>query len=293
MQAVRVTVPCSTSNMGAGFDCIGLALDRHLVATLEPGTEPRLERTGTLADVEGADIVQHVLAERGIHGRLVLDSTIPIGKGLGSSAAATVAGLAIAAAVKGATFDFDVALQAATALEGHPDNAAPSILGGLVAVVGDATHYRALPLHLSDEIRFVFAAPHAIVSTKAARKALPAQVLHAVAAQSVARGIALVEGLAEADPELLRVGFADELHVPYRLGMIPGGSHAMQAALDAGAWAATISGSGSGLIAVCQDGNEAEVRDAMASAFSAATAQPALAFVMHPDFAGAQIEKIA
>jgi homoserine kinase len=279
--------------MGAGFDCIGLALDRHLVATLEPGVESELERTGTLVDVAGVDIVQHVLAERGIHGRLVLDSTIPIGKGLGSSAAAAVAGLALAAAVRGVTFDFDVALQTAVALEGHPDNAAPSLLGGLVAVVSDAMHYRALPLHLSDEIRFVFAAPHAIVSTKAARKALPAQVAHALAAQSVARGIALVEGLAEADPELLRIGFADELHVPYRLGMIPGGAHALQAALDAGAWAATISGSGSGLLAVCPDGREAEVREAMASAFAAATAQPALAFLMHPDFAGAQIEKIA
>jgi homoserine kinase len=293
MQALRVTVPCSTSNLGAGFDCIGLALDRHLVATFEPGTEARLERSGTLADAGGTDIVQQLLAERGIHGRLVLDSTIPIGKGLGSSAAATVAGLAIAAAVKGTLFDYDVALQAAAALEGHPDNAAPSILGGLVAVVGDATHYRALALHLSEEIRFVFAAPHAIVSTKAARKALPAQVTHAVAAQSVARGIALVEGLAEADADLLRIGFADELHVPYRLGMIPGGSHALQAALDAGAWAVTISGSGSGLIAVCQDGRETQVRDAMASAFAAATAQPAVALLMNPDFAGTQVEKIA
>lgn len=293
MQALRVTVPCSTSNLGAGFDCIGLALDRHLVATFEPGAESRLERTGTLAEVGGPDIVQHILTERGIHGQLLLDSTIPIGKGLGSSAAATVAGLAIAAAAQGAAFDFDVALQAATALEGHPDNAAPALLGGLVAVVGDATHYRALALHLSDEIRFVFAAPHAIVSTKAARKALPAHVAHGVAAQSIARGIALVEGLAEADPELLRIGFADELHVPYRLGMIPGGSHAMQAALAAGAWAATISGSGSGLIAVCQDGSEAAVRDAMASAFAAATAQPALAFVVHADFAGTQVERIA
>lgn len=292
MQAVKVTVPCSTSNLGAGFDCIGLALDRHLEVTFRPAADARITRAGTLAGVDGSDIVQQLLAERGIVGELHLDSTIPVGKGLGSSAAATVAALAIAATVKGQRFDFDVALQAASALEGHPDNAAPSIFGGLLAVVGDATHYRPLQLHLSPDIQFVFAAPQAVVSTRAARRALPAQVPHELAARSIARSVALVEGLAEADPELLRIGFADELHVPYRLGMIPGGAHAQQAALAAGAWAVTISGSGSGLIAVCAHGIENHLIDALAAAFEAATAQPALAFVVHPDYAGAQIESI-
>lgn len=292
MAYVRVTVPCSTSNLGSGFDCLGLALDRYLTVTFESGSEMRVERIGTLADADGADIAAAILVDRGMRGTLVLDSTIPVGRGLGSSGAATVAALAIVSVVDGQPFDYDEALQEATALEGHPDNAAPALLGGLVAVVGNGMHQRALPLHLSESIGFVFAAPHAIVSTKAARRALPEQVPHVVAARTIARSVALVEGLAEGDADLLRIGFSDELHVPYRLGMIPGGAHALDAAVRAGAWAATISGSGSGLIAVCERGSEEPVLAAMAAAFAAASAQEPIAFSTQPDFAGVQVERL-
>ena len=292
MTQLRVMVPCSTSNLGAGFDCVGLALNRHLDAWFEPGVEMSVLHRGTLTDVEGEDICATILLEHGLRGALVLDSTIPVGKGLGSSAAATVAALAIISAHKGEEFDYDAVLQSATALEGHPDNAAPSILGGLVAVVGDGVRLRALTMFLSDAIGFVFAAPQAIVSTKAARRALPEQVPHVTAARAVARSVALIEGLAEADPELLKIGFSDELHVPFRLGMIPGGKHAIDAAVEAGAWAATISGSGSGLIAVCERGREEAVRNAMGNALESATAQPPMAFVLEPDYGGVQITRI-
>ena len=290
---IRVTVPCSTSNLGGGFDCIGLALNRYLIATFTAANDLHLTRLGTLADAGGDDIVLEALRRHGVRGTLVLDSTIPVGKGLGSSAAATLAGVAIITALQDDEFDYDVALDTASALEGHADNVAPALLGGLVGVVGDDYGYRPFPLSLSPELGFVFAAPKSIVSTKAARKALPEQVSHAAATRSVARGIALVEGLAEADRDLLRLGFADELHVPYRLGMIPGGESALSAALDAGAWAATISGSGSGLIAICERGGEEAVRDAMAESFTAATDQSAISFVAKPDFSGIQIERIS
>lgn len=292
MTQYRVMVPCSTSNLGAGFDCVGLALNRHLDAWFEPGDEMSVMHRGTLTDVEGEDICATILLEHGLRGALVLDSNIPVGKGLGSSAAATVAALAIISAHNGEEFDYDAVLQSATALEGHPDNAAPSILGGLVAVVGDGVRLRALTMFLSDTIGFVFAAPQAIVSTKAARRALPEQVPHVTAARAVARSVALIEGLAEADPELLKIGFSDELHVPYRLGMIPGGKHAIDAAVEAGAWAATISGSGSGLIAVCERGREEAVRGAMSVALETATAQSPIAFVLEPDYGGVQITRI-
>ena len=290
---IRVTVPCSTSNLGAGFDCIGLALNRHLRVTFEPGGQLTIDRLGTLAPLEGDDIVAEILRARSLTGSLILDSNIPVGRGLGSSAAATVAGLAIAAAAANEELDYDVALQKATALEGHPDNAAPALLGGLVAVVSDGASQRALPMHLCEAIGFVFAAPHAIISTKAARRALPEHVPHPVASRSIARSVALIEGLAEGDPDLLRIGFEDELHVPYRIGMIPGGSEAIEAARKAGAWAATISGSGSGLIAVCARGAEDAVLAAMASVFAEATAERAIAFVAAPEFAGVQIERLA
>lgn len=290
---IRVTVPCSTSNLGAGFDCIGLAFDRYLEVSFSEGERMHVERRGTLAGVEGQDIIAGILADHGLTGTLIEDSTIPVGKGLGSSAAATVAALAIVCTSRGETFDYDDVLQHATSLEGHPDNAAPSIIGGLVAVVSDGRKLRPLPLHLSQEIGFVFAAPQAVVSTKAARQALPRQIDHVTGVRSIGRVVALIEGLAEADPELLRTGFMDELHVPYRIVMIPGGVHALEAAVDAGAWAATISGSGSGVVAVCEKGREDVVRDALSQAFEHATQESAVAFVVRPDFAGVQIMREA
>jgi homoserine kinase len=113
---------------------------------------------------------------------------------------------------------------------------------------------------------------------------------------------ALVRGLAEGDPDLLRIGFADELHVPYRMPLIPGGAAAMDAARAAGAWAVTISGSGSGLIAVCGGGAETAVAEAMGAALVAAGEGEGgveaeaegegavLAFPVRPDFAGVWIE---
>jgi homoserine kinase len=97
-----------------------------------------------------------------------------------------------------------------------------------------------------------------------------------------------MQGLAEADPDLLRIGFTDELHVPYRLPMIPGGAQALAAAIAAGAHAATISGSGSGLIAACPRAAEHAVWDAMRNAFEQATAAPAIGFTAEPDLDGAQ-----
>lgn len=290
---IRVTVPCSTSNLGAGFDCIGLALNRYLrVEFTTGGHAVSVTRSGTLADAgdEQSDIIATLLGEHSVFGTLHLDSNIPVGKGLGSSAAATIAALAIIAEVAREELDVNAALRRATSLEGHPDNSAPSLIGGLVAVVGDAGKLRPLALHLSEDIGFAFAAPHSVVGTKAARQALPDSVPHPIAARTIARSIALVEGLAEGDPDLLRIGFMDDLHVPFRLGMIPGGAHAVSAAVSAGGWAATISGSGSGIIAVCPRGDEEKVAAAMEQVFTRATSQAATAFAVAPDFSGMQVE---
>ncbi|HUP90452.1 MAG TPA: homoserine kinase [Longimicrobiales bacterium] len=291
---IRVTVPCSTSNLGAGFDCIGLAFNRYLHVEFTPGNDAvRVTRIGTLENVgdDQTDIIATLLREHSIFGNLHLDSNIPVGKGLGSSAAATVAALAIISAVAHEELDVNAALHRATSLEGHPDNSAPSLIGGLVAVVGDAGKLRPLALHLSEDIGFAFAAPHVVVGTKAARQALPDSVPHPIAARTIARSIALVEGLAEGDPDLLRIGFMDDLHVPFRLGMIPGGANAVTAAVSAGAWAATISGSGSGIIAVCPRGDEGKVAAAMEQVFVNATSQAAIAFAVAPDFSGMQVEE--
>lgn len=297
MHTFRVRVPCSTSNLGAGFDCIGLAFNRHLDATLHVSGSPlRIERGGTLqaiAETAGADLVVNAMRAAGADpgGELILESDIPIGRGLGSSAAASVAGVMLAAQLRGEKLERDVIAAQVAEIEGHPDNAVPATFGGLLAAMtevdGDVQKVRITRLRLSNRVRFVFAAPHAIVSTKAARRALPDQIPHAAAIRSIARTVALIEGLAEGDPDLLRIGFSDELHVPYRLPMIAGGEAVLAAAVAAGAFAATISGSGSGMVAICPPGAEDAVLASMKAAFEQATAAEAIAFIAEVDHAGA------
>jgi homoserine kinase len=299
LRACAVRVPCSTSNLGAGFDCIGLAFDRYIDAGFEPGGDRlTVERSGTLALLPGPDtddlLVLAFLAElrrRGlsdVRGALFATSTIPIGRGLGSSAAATVAGIALATSACGQTLDRDAALASAVVLEGHPDNAAPALFGGLVAVAyTEHSTPRALRLPLSGEIAFVFAAPDVTVSTKRARAALPQQVPHSAAVRNLGRLAALLYGLANADRAALIVGFSDELHVPYRLPLIPGATAVMRAAEQAGAWAVTISGSGSGLLAACPHGMEQRVLTAMRDTFAREGAAGD-GFIALPDTHGVQ-----
>jgi homoserine kinase len=296
--ACAVRVPCSTSNLGAGFDCLGLALNRYLDAAFLPGGTLRVHRAGTLSSLAVADADDALLraffaALRRLHaddvtGSFLMTSTIPVGRGLGSSAAATVAGIALAHAAAGEPLDRAAALAAAVPLEGHPDNAAPALFGGLVAVVYAAHGTpRALPLPLSDRLRFVFAAPDALISTQRARAALPQRVAHSAAARNVGRMAALLYGLAHADAEALAAGFTDELHVPYRLPLIPRASDVLSAAQEAGAYATTISGSGSGLIAACERGTEGAVLDAMLGAFRHEGGD-ADGFIALPDMHGTQ-----
>ncbi|MGH7502298.1 MAG: homoserine kinase [Longimicrobiales bacterium] len=297
LKSAHIRVPASTSNLGAGFDCLGLALDRYLDVTFTPRPGGlRIERAGTLAQLDipiaRDGIAQPFVARlrsEGIEpsGTLSATSTIPIGRGLGSSAAATVAGLALAAVVRRLDFNRDSEFLAAAEIEGHPDNAAPAIYGGLVAVAKEDDHFRAFPLTLSDRIAFAWAAPAVEVATRAARAALPAHVSLATAVDSLSRVAALVRGLATGEPRLLRIGFADSLHVPHRIPLIPRADEAMAAAREAGACAVTVSGSGSGLIAVCSPGRAGEVARAMGEAFGTVE-EGVVAFAARPDHSGAR-----
>jgi homoserine kinase len=294
-----VRVPCSTSNLGAGFDCLGLAFDRYLDAGFEPGGDTlAIRRAGTLAqlDIDPHDDIlasafRTELQRRGATlaaGTIMIRSAVPVGYGLGSSGAAAAAGIALAAAACGAGLDRAQALEVATRAEGHPDNAAASLFGGLVAVAADGHGVpRAMRLPLSPEIRWAFAAPAATVATQRARAVLPQQVTHSAAVRNTALMAALLYGLANADGAGIATGFDDELHVPWRLPLIPGGRDAMDAAHAAGAWGCTISGSGSGLLAACPAGAEQRALDAMLDAFRSG-AHGGDGFILTPDPHGVQ-----
>jgi homoserine kinase len=217
-------------------------------------------------------------------GTLVLDSEIPVGRGLGSSAAAVVGGLTLGAAVASSNVDV---LRTARRWESHLDNVAPCLLGGLVAVVEN----EAFPLVLAPGIAFAYAAPGVPLSTARARAALPSTVPHSEAARALGHLAALIRGLETADVALLRLGLSDRLHVPYRLPLIPGGAEVREAGLAAGAWGVTVSGAGSGLLAVTAPEKAASVAEAMAAAFrEAAGPEGVVAFPLVPDSRGVTLD---
>ncbi len=293
-------MPCSTSNLGSGFDTVGLAFQRYLEVAYDPdgGEQLVVEREGSLAHLaeqDGPDLVattfERVLGREGITptGVLHLTSAIPIARGLGSSSAAILAGFDLARAVRGEPRDDEQAFAAALKHEGHGDNAAPCLYGGLRAVARTADGPVVIRLQLSESVGFAYAAPAAGLTTEQARDVLPEQVPHRTAADSLGRLAALVQGLAEGRADLIRVGVTDELHVPHRLPLIPCAAAAMAAASDAGAWAVTISGAGSGLIAMCEPDEAAEVASAMRMVFDADTDDAeCVGFPVQPDFQGLQ-----
>ena len=299
---LRVRVPGSTSNLGPGFDCLGMAIDRYLTVEWMPDSRPlHIERSGTLAGLDvsvGDDPFVAALREAGpVGGRIHMTSEIPVARGLGSSAAARVAGLMLGAArafhtehghLRGCCLDRHALLSRAASAEGHPDNVAPILWGGLVAVGGPLEGLRVTRLPLSPQLGWGYAAPGVEVRTIHARAALPAQVQHALVGATTARLATLLQGLASADREAIAWGIDDTVHTPMRLPLIPSGGAAMNAAREAGAWGVAISGSGSGLIAVGPRTLMPRVCEAMAGVFSGVgDPAQAAAFVCEPSVQGA------
>jgi homoserine kinase len=283
-RARRVRVPGSTSNLGPGFDLLGLAFDLWLTVEVRPRRAggPRLARLEGEATAwpRGAENLllrafDATLTELGGDPeRFEFDvaSEIPVSRGLGSSGAAVVAGLELACVIAGTTLPEGERLRRALELEGHPDNVSPALLGGCVLAVplpGAAPLVVRQALHPS--LAFSVAWPAATLPTQLARSLLPTTVSFADARENPRRLALLLEGLRTADPALLAAGGEDRLHARYRLPHIPGGAEALEAAHAAGAWLATISGSGSALVALSSQDHAPRVAAAMRAAFERAS----------------------
>lgn len=280
---VTIRVPGSTSNLGSGFDCAGMAVERRLrlsarCAEDRSATAITIDRRGTLGGLpvrpEEDLLYRGFAAACRLGGRevprltLTADSDIPVGRGLGSSAAAVVAGAAAASALLGIELEPEALLALCAEIEGHPDNVAPAVYGGAtLALRRPAGGFFAAPLEVHASIAFVFAVPDFTLETKRARAALPSSVPHATAAEAAARGAALVRGLATGDPELLALALDDLLHVPYRRALVRGYDAVTNAARAAGAHGATLSGSGPTVVALAPSNRTGAVADAMSRAW--------------------------
>ncbi len=275
---VTVTAPASTSNLGPGFDCLGLALGLRNELTLElhdASGPPIVEIEGAGADsLPTGEANMLVRAARmslpsPLPGRLVFKARnrVPLARGLGSSAAAIVSGLWAGAHLIGTLRRSEDELeQLAVGLEGHPDNIAPCVHGGLTASLVVDGRARAQRLGVHQSLSAVVCIPDFELSTKKARSVLPETVFRDDAVFNASRALLLVRALESGHvarlPELMK----DRLHQPYRAKLVPGLEDALTAAVEAGAAGASLSGSGPTVFAFVE-GRNAAVGEAMVRAF--------------------------
>ncbi len=262
---VRVSVPATAGNLGPGFDALGMALDVvdeievRALATADVTIEVDGEGAGLLPDGEDHLVVRALreaidtvgASQMGLHIRAT--NRIPHGRGLGSSAAAVVAGISAARALiaEPEALSAETALKIATAFEGHPDNAAPAIYGGATVAWQDADGAHAAPLTVSDDIETAVLIPGSILPTKEARSVLPAQVPHGDAAFNAGRAAMLVNALT-GRPEDLFAATEDRLHQGYREASMPA-AMAMLRHLREQGLAAVISGAGPSVLVLGED----------------------------------------
>jgi len=256
---VHVRVPASSANLGPGFDVLAAALGvwMELEVTETGRFEVRTELA--IARDERNLCVRGFAALRPAEGmRFEIRSDIPLSGGLGTSAAAYVAGLVAADALNGGGADL---LDEATRLEGHPDNAAAALMGGFVVCAGGS----ATRLDPPSGLEAVLVVPSRAVRTAKARAALPAEVPMSEAVFNIGRASLLVLGLARGDLDLVARGLADQLHQPRRASLYPRSMELVERASEIGALGATISGAGPSVLVWTRSEDASAVSDRLSA----------------------------
>lgn len=290
----HVSVPATSANLGPGFDCLGLALELRNDVTFESGsvtfpvadgsvTEYHFEATGLDTDkipdgsgnllVEAAEHLFRHVGRRPAQVTVRLINRIPVGSGLGSSSSAIVAGLVGANLIVDGGLSNDALLRMAVDIEGHPDNVAPAMLGGLVLGVlpdaQDGPEQLILRRFEPPRLSAVVVMPDFELLTSAARAVLPGRITRGDSIFNTSRVALFLHAMVVEDYSCLRVAMADRLHQPYRLGLIPGATEALAAAYDAGALGVALSGAGPSLLAFAETGQD-RIAEAMSTAFAGA-----------------------
>jgi homoserine kinase len=284
---VRAIAPASSANLGPGFDALALALALHVEVVVEPA-----DRLTVTSEGEGADLpcdATHLAARIAIdvagHDglRVHVRSEVPVGRGLGSSAALAVAAAAAAGAADPLAWGHLV--------DGHPENAAASVLGGLVAATVGEDGPLATRLPLDPELAFVVLVPDHELPTSLARRALPAEVPLSDAAFNLSRLGVLVAGLGDRRhlrPEL----FHDRLHQAYRAAALyPAAPRLLDGLVAAGALGSCWSGAGPSLLAVCAGGEAAAKVRAIGEQLLTDAGLSGRSLLLAPDLEGLRVER--
>lgn len=300
MAAVEVRAPASSANLGAGVDCLGVALTNYLTVRFEPADEQTLVfGDGFAAPVPAADNLVLRSAARIFEKagaslpalRVSARTQIPMSRGMGSSASAIVAGVCGANALLGNRFDTAALLREAAAIEGHPDNVAPCLFGGVTAAMRDGDDVFVRRARFPDALRIVVCVPDFELSTKKARSVLPESVPLRTAAAQLSRACFLTASLFAGGLEHLDAASADALFTPARKPLIPGYDEVAGAARGAGALCAMISGAGPSIAAFARPEAAQAVAEAMDKAFAGCGIR-SQARVLSADNEGAKVYRL-
>jgi homoserine kinase len=276
-RAARIRVPGSTSNLGAAFDAVGLAVELYLTVDIRETDvrQPCIEVAGDDARLiprDESNLIWRIIHETAASRSAVpppfalrIDNRIPITKGLGSSAAACLAGVAAANFLCGLGLTREMLLDDAVRREGHPDNVAPALYGGLVASIAGETilcSRSVFPRSWS----VVAVTPDFELETKRARAVLPAQISREDAIYNVQRAAFLMSQMVQGRPDGLREAMRDRLHQPYRAPLLPGLDEILAMETSHGLLGVALSGAGSTVVAFA-DARGQEIGDRMRAIF--------------------------
>lgn len=267
MAKITARVPATAANLGPGFDCLGIAVGLYADITMETDTgRAGMECTGEgyeILPTGRSNLVRRAIARYfEVTGRtapphwLHMHNRIPVTGGLGGSAAAIVGGLLLANELCGNLLTRAELLELATEIEGHPDNVAPALEGGMVVATMDQGKVYSIKVPVPPSLRAVVFVPEFAMPTAEARRILPKMVHRRQAIFNIGRAATLVAAMYSGRLDLLRVATQDQLHQPYREQMFPAMPRFFKAALDAGALGAYLCGAGSSLMALVDNGEQ-------------------------------------
>lgn len=260
---IKIQIPATSANLGAGFDALGLALNFYNYIQMEESDRLDISSSdGNTIPTDDTNLVYtsaktlYDICGRKLSGlKIVQENNIPMTRGLGSSSACIVGGLVGANTLMGNPLSLDDIVNLSAEIEGHPDNTAPALLGGIVTAVfdGQAVHWVKQEVHT--DLRFIVIIPNFELSTEKARSALPKEVSHKDAIYNLSRASLFSASLLTGKYENLRTAVDDRLHQPYRLPLIPHAEEVFKIGYTLGAYAMYVSGAGPSLMAIVDEEN--------------------------------------
>lgn len=293
---IRVQVPATSANIGPGFDAFGMAYQFYNTFSFKEKNDGKLTIRGVERRYQGRNNLVYQAMQKVFsrihyypHGLYIFSEVdVPVSRGLGSSAICIVAGILAANALAGSPLSQNELFDMAVAMEGHPDNIAPAMFGGLVCAVESGETNLYIKHSVADCFSFHLIIPDFPLSTKAARKALPLHVSHKDAVYNVSHATMTYLALTEGRPDVLAASMNDKLHQPYRKDLIRSYDLVHGKALQLGALGLCISGAGPTMLAVTENDKASDFHQAM-KAFLGQIEPDWVFYHLNPDNEGARL----